>query len=170
MGRLNLSASYEVSPYKIEGFEKVIKPTGRRETDDKKNDKWLVDGDGEIHERYRRLNLKLGWTDTKQYVKVFTHHIPELTRDLSECGNKLLWYIIHNIKIGEDFIVVHEGKFLEYGKYKPSSRNVYYRAVSELIKYNVIARKAGTQRAYWININFIFNGDRTRLLTRSYKV
>jgi len=51
---------------------------------------------------------------------------------------------------------------------------MYYLAVTELSERNVIKKKAGFQRCFWINANIIFNGDRTKIdgalaLSRSKK-
>ena len=111
--------------------------------------------------------------DGEQFVKLFTANIA-LTFELSAQGIKaftvLMWAIQHkalakdeiylDTHTREEFIEAHvEGK-------KPLrlSQPTFARGLSELTKAQIIA-KTLRQGVYWINPNFVFNGDRIAFTT-----
>lgn len=116
--------------------------------------------------------------DGEQFVKLFTSNIA-LTFDLSAQGIKafsVLMWAIQNKAISkdevyldthtrEDFIDAHEGN----GKPLRLSQPTFARGLAELSKAQIIA-KTIRPGCYWINPNFVFNGDRiafTTLIERS---
>lgn len=111
--------------------------------------------------------------DGEHFVKLFTTNIA-LTFDLSAQGIKaftiLMWAIQHraiakdeiylDTHTREDFIDAHEGK----DKSLKLSQPTFARGLAELTKAQIIA-KTLRQGVYWINPNFVFNGDRIAFTT-----
>lgn len=107
--------------------------------------------------------------DSSQFVKLFTDNIA-LTFDLTSAGikafNVLLWAVQSNAKnadfinlgslVREEFIAVHPNK--EF------SQRTFARGLTELVKNKIIAN-AYIPGFYFINPNFVFNGDRIAFTT-----
>lgn len=157
MSGLSLYESHGESPFGIEGMVLRRVRSGKERIG-------AISSDGEYLGELDLPKYGNRWHDSKVYVKVFTHHIPELTKNLSASGSNLLWYVIFNIPFGSDSMEVRGSAFLEYMGYGKKSISVYYRALTELLDRGVIARKTGSKKVFWINVNLIFNGDRTRLV------
>lgn len=111
--------------------------------------------------------------DSEQFVKLFTANIA-MTFDLSSAGikafNVLIWAVQHTAlsKDEIDFdIHVLEG-FLESNNYgnRPLkiSPATFKRGINELEKAQLLA-KTIRQGRYFINPNFVFNGDRVAFTT-----
>ena len=97
-----------------------------------------------------------------------------MTFDLSAQGIKaftVLMWAIQNRSISkdeiyldthtrEDFIEAHQGS----EKHLRLSQPTFARGLAELTKAQIIA-KTIRQGAYWINPNFVFNGDRVAFTT-----
>lgn len=102
--------------------------------------------------------------DDAEFVKIFTANIA-LTFGLNKAGNKtltLLLWAVQNTAIGKDLIQLnkytHE-EFLKNHSVKAFSPAVFKRGLSELEDARIIAKHQ--QRGfYFINPNFVFNGDR----------
>lgn len=118
--------------------------------------------------------------DGDQFVKLFTANIA-LTFDLSAQGIKaftVLMWAIQNKAISKDeiYLDTHTREdFIEAhaGEEKPLrlSQPTFARGLAELTKAQIIA-KTLRQGVYWINPNFVFNGDRiafTTLIERKKK-
>ena len=111
--------------------------------------------------------------DGEKFVKLFTANMA-LTFDLSTQGIKaftVLMWAIQNQAIAkdeiymdtharEDFIKFHRGK----SKALRLSQATFARGLAELTKAQIIA-KTIRQGVYWINPNFVFNGDRIAFTT-----
>lgn len=125
---------------------------------------------GEVHGTHVTTYKRV---DGEQFVKLFTANIA-LTFDLSAQGIRafsvLIW-AIQNRAIAkdeiyldthtrEDFIEAHDAK----DKPLKLSQPTFARGLAELTKAQIIA-KTVRQGVYWINPNFIFNGDRIAFTT-----
>lgn len=102
--------------------------------------------------------------DETQFVKLFTQNIA-LTFDLTSSGikalNVLIWAVQHKA-INKDIVVLDEytlNAFLEDNQKILLSRATLTRGLSELVKSKIIA-KCLKKGDYFINPNFVFNGDR----------
>ncbi|HGG6853500.1 TPA: replication/maintenance protein RepL [Salmonella enterica subsp. enterica serovar Onderstepoort] len=125
---------------------------------------------GEIHGTHVTTYKKV---DGEQFVKLFTANVA-LTFDLSAQGVKALSVLIWAIQnraiskdeiyldthTREDFIEVHK----ENSKPLKLSQPTFARGLAELTKAQIIA-KTIRQGIYWINPNFVFNGDRIAFTT-----
>ena len=118
--------------------------------------------------------------DGAQFVKLFTANIA-MTFELSAAGIKsftvLLWVVQHSAITKDevdldglmlkDFITAHEGS----SKPLKLSPATFKRGINELEKAQIVAKTLRKGR-YFINPNFVFNGDRiafTTLIERSDK-
>ena len=107
--------------------------------------------------------------DSEQFIKLFTSHIA-LTFELSSAGikafNVLVWEVQRNGMMKDVVVldmVVAEA-FIEKTGLKALSRNTFLKGLSELVSNKIIARH-NRQGWYFINPNFIFNGDRVAFTT-----
>lgn len=108
--------------------------------------------------------------DGEQFVKLFTANIA-LTFDLSAAGikafNVLAWVVQHNA-ISKDEVILDTlmvNDFLE-AQSKPLRLSIatFKRGLNELEKAQIIA-KTMRKSVYFINPNFVFNGDRIAFTT-----
>lgn len=108
--------------------------------------------------------------DGEQFVKVFTANIG-LAFDLTSAGIKaftVLMWTVQNTALARDEVALDVftlGKFLEaHESKKQLSLTTFRRGLSELTEAQIIA-KTVRQGIYFINPNFIFNGDRLAFTT-----
>ena len=127
----------------------------------------LVNQDtGEVHGTHVTTYKRV---DGEQFVKLFTANIG-LTFGLSSAGLKvfsiLLWAVQHKAlskdEIDLDSLALEE--FLENHKDLKVSLPTFKRGLNELEKAQIIA-KTMRQGRYFINPNFVFNGDRVAFST-----
>jgi hypothetical protein len=111
--------------------------------------------------------------DGEQFVKLFTANVA-LTFDLSAQGIRafsvLLWAVQHRALardevdlddlVRQDFIEAHANS----EKPLRLSPATFLRGLAELTKAQIIAKTVRKGR-YWINPNFVFNGDRIAFTT-----
>jgi len=125
---------------------------------------------GEIHGTHVTTYKRV---DGDQFIKLFTANVA-LTFDLSAQGIKaftvLMWAMQHRA-IGKDEIYLDthtREEFIEAHEEKDKplrlSQATFSRGLAELTKAQVIARTL-RQGVYWINPNFVFNGDRIAFTT-----
>lgn len=110
--------------------------------------------------------------DGEQFVKLFTANVA-LTFDLSSAGikafNVLLWAVQHNAisKAEVDLDGYALADFLDEHRRDPPlklSLATFKRGINELEKARIVA-KTIRQGRYFINPNFVFNGDRIAFTT-----
>ena len=108
-------------------------------------------------------------TGDEQFIKLFTQNIG-LMFELTSAGNKAFIFLswsIQKYSIGKDLVPLTtfelENFIKENKKYEMSIATMR-RGIRELAKAQIIApsKKIGV---YYINPNFIFNGDRLRFVT-----
>lgn len=112
--------------------------------------------------------------DEAEFVKLFSANIA-LTFDLKAAGIKaftvLIWSVQHKA-IGKDVIVLdsfaHQ-EFLDANEGKQLSLATFKRGLNELEKAKIIA-KSMRKGFYFINPNFVFNGNRIAFTTAIEKV
>ena len=111
--------------------------------------------------------------DGEQFVKLFTANIA-LTFDLKAAGIKafsvLLWSVqnkgLFKDEVPLDVLVLDEFTEAHMDKEPPLrlSQATFLRGLAELVKAQIIA-KTMRQGWYFINPNFLFNGDRVAFTT-----
>lgn len=124
---------------------------------------------GEVHGTHVTTIKRV---DSEQFVKLFTANIA-MTFDLSSCGIKtfsvLLW-AVQNRSLGKDQVDLDHLsliEFLDAHTQEPPlklSLPTFKRGLNELEKAQIIA-KTMRQGRYFINPNFVFNGDRVAFTT-----
>lgn len=101
--------------------------------------------------------------DDEQFLKLFTSNIA-LTFDLKASGIKALnvvCWLMQSKSIQKDIILIDKYTLIDFNKThnKKLSRAVLYRGIEDLINNKILARNQ-REGQYFINPNFIFNGDR----------
>lgn len=161
---------YENNPF-IEGMVVPIKGQKVQLSKLGKDDNILVNqSTGEIHgthvTTYRRV-------DAEQFVKLFTANIA-LTFDLKAAGikafNVLVW-MLQNRSVGKDLVPLDKFALDDFLKAhddrKPPiklSQPTFWRGLAELEAAQIVAKHV-RQGWYFINPNFVFNGDRIAFTT-----
>lgn len=121
----------------------------------------LVNSDtGEVKGTYIGTTKRV---DEEQFLKLFTSNIA-MTFDLKAAGIKafnVLCFVMQNTAIEKDKIFIDRFVLEEFNEShnKKLSRAVLYRGIGELITSNIVARYQ-REGEYFINPNFVFNGDR----------
>ncbi len=108
--------------------------------------------------------------DSDQFVKLFTANIA-LTFDLNSAGIKafsvLMWAIQHT-SLGKDVVMLNkitlEDFLIEHEGTVKLSLATFWRGLANLTKTKIIAKHVN-QGCYFINPNFVFNGDRIAFTT-----
>lgn len=161
---------YESNPF-IEGMVVPIKGQKVQLSKLGKDDNILVNqSTGEIQGTHITTYRKV---DAEQFVKLFTANIA-LTFDLKAAGikafNVLVW-MLQNNSVSKDLIPLDKfalEAFLKAHDYrKPPiklSQPTFWRGLAELESAQIVAKHV-RQGWYFINPNFVFNGDRIAFTT-----
>lgn len=128
------------------------------------DDVWLNQETGE--ERTTNV-VAIREVDDAQFVKLFTQNIG-LMLDLTAAGNKAFVFLLWAVQkaVSRDFVSLGNYELEEFLKenqaYKMSEPTMR-RGLSELVRAKIIAhsKKSGN---YFINPNFVFNGNRIRFI------
>jgi hypothetical protein len=101
--------------------------------------------------------------DEEQFLKLFTSNIA-MTFDLKAAGIKafnVLCFVMQQKAIEKDKIFIDKFVLEEFNEVytKKLSRSVLYKGIKELIENKILARSQ-REGEYFINPNFVFNGDR----------
>lgn len=161
---------YKTNPF-LEGMLIPVKGKQVKLSKLGKDDNVLINQDtGEVLGTHVTTYKKV---DGEQFVKLFTANIA-LTFDLSSAGIKafsvLLWTVqnkaLSKDEVDLDLLVLDEFTEAHRGKEPPLrlSQATFWRGLAELVKAQIIA-KTLRQGRYFINPNFIFNGDRVAFTT-----
>lgn len=115
---------------------------------------------GEHHGTYIGTTKRV---DEEQFLKLFTANIA-MTFDLKAAGIKafnVLCFVMQKTAIEKDKIFIDKYVMEEFNEEhnKKLSKAVLYRGLTELIESSIIARSQ-REGEYFINPNFVFNGDR----------
>lgn len=101
--------------------------------------------------------------DRRQYIKVFTELLPLIySGKISLPATKLLFYIMDRLKPESDIVMINLKIAASRMGYK-TDKSVYEGLV-DLIKLGIIARKTETAEQFWVNPQYIFRGDRVKML------
>lgn len=120
---------------------------------------------GEVHGTHVTTMKRV---DSEQFVKLFTANIA-MTFDLTSAGIKaftvLLW-VVQNQALSKDTVVLDLLMLEDFLKEQSLklSHATFKRGLNELEKTKIIA-KTMRKSFYFINPNFVFNGDRVAFTT-----
>ncbi|EDO1879208.1 hypothetical protein CT472_21465 [Salmonella enterica] len=107
--------------------------------------------------------------DNEEFVKLFSRNIA-LTFDLTSAGIKslnILMWSVQNTAIQKDIVALDQLAFDDFMKENPELKmtlRTFQRGFTELEKSQIIA-KTLRKGFYYINPNFVFNGDRIAFTT-----
>lgn len=150
-------AMYDQYPFDIQGI-------GSRVYTEKKEESIAVETTtGEAFVLKRLPKSREVKHDSFPYTKFFKTAASEL-RNLPLPASNMLYLIISKLEINCTYICVNEEDFLSHFGYSMKSKRLYYDAITSLIDAQIIKKKAGFSRCYWVNANIIYNGDRTKII------
>jgi hypothetical protein len=125
---------------------------------------------GEVHGTHVTTTKKV---DSEQFVKLFTANIG-LTFDLSSAGIKAFGVLLFSVQkcglsrdqVDLDVLTLEDFTELHKDREPPLrlSHPTFMRGLAELVRARIIA-KTMRQGRYFINPNFVFNGDRVAFTT-----
>lgn len=143
---------HETNPFMLDVKTKTRRVTNRR------GDMMLVSRDGgEITAPIAGF-WEAEEVDSTRFIKLFVNGVKAL-KELTGAGTKVfeVLYLRVQDNIGKDRV------FMSYSdldqKLTPMSQSTYKRGLAELIEKRFIAATP-TQGWYWLNPDFVFNGDR----------
>jgi hypothetical protein len=152
---------YEQSP-----FMPTVQTKTRRVTN-KRGDMMLISNDGEIQSRIAGF-----WeskpVDSSRFVKLFVNGVKALA-ELTSAGTRIfeLLYIEMQKNPNKDTVYL---SFTGLDKNeKTISRSTFTRGISELVEKQFIAAMPAIGW-YWVNPDFVWNGDRLTFVQEYYKV
>jgi hypothetical protein len=165
-----IQGRYKINPF-LEGMLIPVKGKQVKLSKLGRDDNVLINqGTGEVLGTHVTTYKKV---DGEQFVKLFTANIA-LTFDLSAAGIKafsvLLWTVQNKAlakdEVDLDLLVLDAFTEAHSSKEPPLrlSQATFWRGLAELVKAQIIA-KTMRQGRYFINPNFIFNGDRIAFTT-----
>lgn len=113
-----------------------------------------------------RNRLEIDKFTIEQQQKVGVYYVPFaeniLYKDMTAAGRDLLLYLIYNIKEDTDYINI---KLTKVSKEMSISRRKLVYGIASLIHCGIICKKA--QSEYWVNINYIFKGNRLNYIKQN---
>ena len=153
MKKINDFIKYSENP------SKVLKEDIKEVSITKKGEVFeMSNSDGEVRAFHSLDKIKRGVVDNRKYIKLFIEDI-DLVKDLSTSGLKVFCYIMKNIGIKKDNLVIVLEDCMEYTGY--TSRVNVYNGIANLLEKGIIYRKEGSS-SYFINVNVFYNGNRRK--------
>lgn len=149
---------------KINDFESYLEnPSKLLEKDFVKKFKTIGGGVGEYRSEngeskilYESRKAEQGEKDIREYRKLYVEELDTI-KELTTAGLKVLCYVLKNIGVEKDSLVIHLQDCMEFTGYK-SKVNVYG-GIADLLERQILYRKVGVSN-YFININCFYSGDR----------
>lgn len=107
--------------------------------------------------------------DTEQFVKIYLAGIQQ-HGSLTKAGAKMFEYVYKQMcgYDAKDTDTVTISLSLVKDWYPKIAKTTYYRGLNELLDQNFIFRYYGSDDLYFVNVRYMFNGDRI-LLAKSYR-
>lgn len=144
---------YIKNPFRIQGvIEKII-------TTKEKDQNFVQPTTGEVFEVKKISSMKPILHDEKSYAKLFIDCGDTLSK-LSPTASKMFLYSAMQVRINKDSVFLNESDACLWCNF---GRSTFHKSISDLIANGIIARKLGSYLEFWINPNFLYNGDRTKL-------
>lgn len=150
--------TYEVNPFwgggsKVEGldlkyFKEYSLPTVEKQVFDM--------GSGEEKKSLEKIKGKHVY-DSQPFIKVFKTFIKDL-KVLTSPAGLILWDMLERLEEGGDEVRFNVLAFMHEYKYKGKSN--IYKGLVELLRLNIIAKKAGSDGYFYINVSKVYHGKR----------
>jgi hypothetical protein len=124
------------------------------------NKAWVAEDTGECYDRAGLWEIQE--VDNAPFVKLYVGAI-QVFNDLTKTGAKILEVVFHELKQDNDkvYLDVHTAE-----NYK-IPRSTFLRGLKELCEKEILFESVQTGW-YFINVNFIFNGDRL-VIAKEYR-
>lgn len=122
----------------------------------------VVSPEGEVLSEGELIMGKEHRVDKDRFIKVYVESLMLFT-DLSKRAVLLFAHILKRLEKGKTIVYLVVGEMCGSMEI---SEPTYYRALSELLAANVLARHASSSVMYFINPTYIFNGDRMTVVNR----
>lgn len=149
-GRIN-------NPFRVEGIVERVRHKGGKVRE------FTDTGTGEMVYYQELAKSDALLNDPVSYTKLF-QNAKEIVQQLSPPALRVYLYIAYNVKPHCDTIFLNTPDVCAWGQF---GKSVYYKAVTELLEQNIIAKRLGSHLEFWINPNHIFNGNRVKLFLRN---
>lgn len=166
MTTIDVNKRYDVNPFTKELTIRTKNQKIRISNSSKLNDEaWINNTTGEVATTQLFTYKEV---DQTQFIKLFTQNIG-LIFSLTGAGIKALAVLVSMLqdKISQDVITLdYEYTLKKFMSENPSlqiTKQYFYRGLKELINAEIIA-KHKKQGDYFINPNFVWNGDRLLLV------
>lgn len=153
---------HEKNPFTEEFAIKVIDQEYGKTIRYFRKDGVVVSPEGEVLSEGELIMGKEHRVDKDRFIKVYVESLMLFT-DLSKRAVLLFAHILKRLEKGKTivYLVVQE-----MCSSMEISEPTYYRALSELLAANVLARHASSSVMYFINPTYIFNGNRMTIVNR----
>lgn len=79
---------------------------------------------------------------------------------LSWCSKLILFYVAYNLPINKAEIILH---YVSVTKWCDISKNRFYDGIKGLLDTDILAIKSKKDNSYYVNPNYVFNGNRTKI-------
>lgn len=149
--------SYEINPFwgghKIEGIDWTYFKEYNLPAVEKK----IIDvNSGESAELLEKSKGKKIY-DSQPFIKVFKTFFKDLKRLTSPAG-LILWEILEDLEEGKDEVRFDVKEFMVKNGY--SGKSNVYKGLTELLRLNILAKKAGSDGYFFINVSKVYHGKR----------
>ena len=107
--------------------------------------------------------------DKDEFIKIYVYSLP-IFAEMKNSTKILFHYILLSVneEIGKDSIYIsfkdYQGKAAKNPMYPKISQPTFSRCLNELLQLGIVY-KSGLSNMYYINISYVFNGDRLRFIT-----
>lgn len=127
----------------------------------KANKAWVAEDTGEYYDRAGLWEVQE--VDDAPFVKLYVGAIRAFN-DLTKTGARVLEVVFHEIRQNEDTVFLNPNVVKDYG----ITERVFFKGIKELCKKEVLFISSRGIGWYFINVNFIFNGDRL-VIAKEYR-
>jgi hypothetical protein len=122
-------------------------------------EKTIIDVETGDTSDYIEKEKRTVYYDSQPFIKIYKTLINDL-KVLSSPSGLILWDMISNLKDNSDEIRFDIGEFMAANGY--SGKSNIYKGLTELLKHKIIARKAGSDGYFFINVSKIYIGKREK--------
>lgn len=119
----------------------------------KDNKAWIAEDTGEVYDRAGLYEIVE--VDNAPFVKLYVGAIRAFN-DLTRTGARLLEVVFHELEQNKDVVFLNPNVAKDYD----ITERVFYNAINELCVKEILFESSRGLGWYFINVNFIFNGDR----------
>jgi hypothetical protein len=161
--RISNELKYRKNPFIVDSDGQFILDVKTKDTKifrGKGNEKMVNTDTGEVVAETYFVSTKK--VDKEQFVKLYLTQIKNLF-DLTQTAYKMIFYLTTLLKPNKDEVYLFVPDVMEFCQW--SSKPRVYKAIKELIKYEIIA-PSWKPNIYYINPQILFNGDKLVLIQK----